>query len=314
MEQSVEAKLIWEDIPANVRLKLLNNFWCHKCKDLVGVNLEEMSIDNDFMLMGECLNCEETIFQFLEISNKHRRVLGDKCPYNIVDFSNPDISKILRYKKGSSFLKKLDFDQQMNFSKVNSYEIDNLLNSDKDQEYECDIYNEIIKKGPRPIWSFPREISFNDNIPYSELVDEGIDLMNEGQWGNAINHMNNIIKKNPLCLDAYSHLGIWYFEDGQLDVSLRHFKMGTAMAFKLIGDKSEGVFLWSTIDNRPFLRCLHGLGLVLYRKNKIKEAIEVFKKLVWINPLDHLGCRYMLNQIEDGLTWEEGQEDLEDSF
>jgi hypothetical protein len=35
---------------------------------------------------------------------------------------------------------------------------------------------------------------------------------------------------------------------------------------------------WGLIDNRPYLRCLHGKGLCLWRLGRVQEAAAVFHK------------------------------------
>jgi hypothetical protein len=62
---------------------------------------------------------------------------------------------------------------------------------------------------------------------------------------------------------------------------------------------------WGLIDNRPYLRCLHGKGLCLWRLGKTQEAAAVFHKQLWLNPSDNQGARFNLAAVEDGKTWDE---------
>ena len=32
-----KAKQIWESIPGNIRLRILNNVWCAQCRDVTGI-------------------------------------------------------------------------------------------------------------------------------------------------------------------------------------------------------------------------------------------------------------------------------------
>jgi hypothetical protein len=41
------------------------------------------------------------------------------------------------------------------------------------------------------------------------------------------------------------------------------------------------------IDNRPFLRCLHGLTLSTWRLGQFTEAHELCWALLWLNPADN---------------------------
>jgi tetratricopeptide (TPR) repeat protein len=64
-----------------------------------------------------------------------------------------------------------------------------------------------------------------------------------------------------------------------------------------LGEKFEGVFPWGTIDNRPFVRCLKGLGLCFWRLERYEEAENVLERLLWISPSDNLGVRFLLPRV-----------------
>lgn len=65
---------------------------------------------------------------------------------------------------------------------------------------------------------------------------------------------------------------------------------------------------WGWIDNRPFMRCLHGYGLCLWRLRRHEEAVEVFETLIWLNPSDNVGARFMLEDVRAGVSWERHEE------
>ena len=46
---------------------------------------------------------------------------------------------------------------------------------------------------------------------------------------------------------------------------VRHYEAGVRIGELSLGDEFDGVLSWGLIDNRPFLRCLHGYGLCLWR-------------------------------------------------
>ena len=54
---------------------------------------------------------------------------------------------------------------------------------------------------------------------------------------------------------------------------------------------------------RPFLRCLHGYGLCLWRLNRRDEAAAVFTRMLWLNPTDNQGMRFLVRQLEAGESW-----------
>ena len=60
---------------------------------------------------------------------------------------------------------------------------------------------------------------------------------------------------------------------------------------------------WYLLGNRPYLRCLHGYALCLWRLGRFEDAVEVIEKLPWINPSDNQGARYHLAQLRAGAPW-----------
>ena len=66
------------------------------------------------------------------------------------------------------------------------------------------------------------------------------------------------------CLDAHAHLGNLEFANRPKQ-SVRHYEVGLRIGELSLGPNFDGLLLWRTIDNRPFLRCLHGYGRCLWR-------------------------------------------------
>ncbi len=64
---------------------------------------------------------------------------------------------------------------------------------------------------------------------------------------------------------------------------------------------------WGIIDNRPYLRCLHGYGLSLWQLGRIEEAAKVFERLLWLNPTDNQGVRFLVGPAKAGEAWEQGE-------
>lgn len=60
-------------------------------------------------------------------------------------------------------------------------------------------------------------------------------------------------------LDAHSHLGTFIFHLRPKD-AIRHYEVGVRIGELSLGDHFNGVLPWSIINNRPFLRCMHGYG------------------------------------------------------
>ncbi len=76
-----------------------------------------------------------------------------------------------------------------------------------------------------------------------------------------------------------------------------------------LGDDFDGVLPWGHIDNRPFLRCMHGYGLCLWRLGRFDEAERVFDRMLWLNPSDNQGVRFLIEDVRAKRAWEECEDE-----
>ena len=67
----------------------------------------------------------------------------------------------------------------------------------------------------------------------------------------------------------------------------------------------EGLLPRGHIDNRPFLRCMHGFGLCLWRLERFEEAEPVFERMLWLNPSDNQGVRFLIDDVRARTAWED---------
>jgi len=77
------------------------------------------------------------------------------------------------------------------------------------------------------------------------------------------------------------------------------------IAEKLVPPGLDGIFLWSELNNRPYLRALHGLCLVAWKLGNFAEAEQVARKMLRVNPPDNQGARFLIEQIMQGEPWTE---------
>gem|GEM_PF-6675814 len=69
-----------------------------------------------------------------------------------------------------------------------------------------------------------------------------------------------------------------------LNTAKNYYKTGVAIEMKSIIGKNDEVFPRGLINNRPFIRCLHDLGLFYYGKRKSDEALMIFSKSNLVEP------------------------------
>ena len=80
--------------------------------------------------------------------------------------------------------------------------------------------------------------------------------------------------------------------------------MGRQIGELSLGTDFNGVLPWGLIDNRPYLRCLHGYGLCLWRLKRFGVAAAAFTRMLGLHPSDNQGARFNLNDIRAGRAWE----------
>ena len=162
----------------------------------------------------------------------------------------------------------------------------------------------IVARGPRP--SFELEACRPGNDPEdwdSDAIQEAIGLWNSDKKVQALRLLEAVCQADLRCLDAHAHLGSFHF-DRQPAKALLHYHMGVAIGQLSLGPDFEGVLPWGCLGNRPFLRCLHGFGLCLWRLDFFKEAKGIFERMLWLNPSDNQGVRFVLPAVRAKRAWE----------
>jgi hypothetical protein len=162
----------------------------------------------------------------------------------------------------------------------------------------------IIARGPRPQFEMQQVLPGEDpDDAFSDPITESNDCKDAGDLVGAEKLLTEMCETDLRCLDAHAHLGNLGFEHLPKD-ALRHYEVGVRIGELSLGAGFDGVLLWSMIDNRPFLRCLHGYGLCLWRAGKFEEANQVFNRMFWLNPPDNQGARFLTADVQARLPWE----------
>jgi hypothetical protein len=163
----------------------------------------------------------------------------------------------------------------------------------------------IIRLGLRPQFEMGQVIPGEDpEDPFEDPILRANDLKAAGELDEAYRLLMEMAEADLRCLDVHSHLGNMAFDRWPED-ALRHYEVGMRVGELSLGENFEGVLPWGFIDNRPFLRCMHGYGLVLWRLKRFGEAEKVFERMLWLNPTDNQGVRFVIEPVKTGETWKE---------
>ena len=139
------------------------------------------------------------------------------------------------------------------------------------------------------------------------LFDRGMDHLWVGWSGVAEAYYRLALQLDDGHADAWVHVGNRRFEEGLVEEALACYERGIdAARARTIGvpDRYPGPF-WLDLDSRPFMRATHGKGLCLWRLERAQEARAVFEDMLRWNPNDNQGVRFLLQDLGEGLNWEE---------
>ncbi len=139
------------------------------------------------------------------------------------------------------------------------------------------------------------------------LFDRGMDHLWKGWPLAAEAYYKEALRLDPGHADAWVHVGNRRFEEDWVTEALPLYERGQAAAEeRIIGDPARyPAPFWLDVDSRPFMRALHGRGLCLWRLGRIDEARQVFAWMLELNPNDNQGVRFLLHDLDEGLSWEE---------
>lgn len=179
------------------------------------------------------------------------------------------------------------------------------------------IVNELEREqvvGPDPhAWPRPQEDrrkarSDSERQAWAAyLFDRGMDHLWVGWPVQAEAYYKEALRLDPDHADAWVHLGNRRFDEERVVEALSLYERGQAAAeARTIGDPTKYPHsFWGDVDSRPFMRALHGRGLCLWRLDRTAEARQIFARMLKLNPNDNQGARFLLADLDEGLSWEE---------
>ena len=156
----------------------------------------------------------------------------------------------------------------------------------------------IMSRGSRPEYEMEQVLPGEDpDDPDTDPILEAVELKQVGDSLGAQRILMSLLAADLRCLDAHAHLGNFVF-DHSPEKAIRHYAVGVRIGELSLGEGFNGVLHWGHINNRPFLRCMHGYGLCLSRLGRLKEAEEVFNRMLRLNPTDNQGVRFLLGEVK----------------
>jgi tetratricopeptide (TPR) repeat protein len=148
--------------------------------------------------------------------------------------------------------------------------------------------------------------AFPGSDPDDNPTCDAAELANAGDHQGARKIAMEVLCRDIRCIDAHALLGSLYLQRAP-ERAILHYEIGMRIGELSLPPGFDGVLVWGRIYNRPFLRCLHGYGLCLWRLGRLAEAQMVFERILALNPNDNQGVRFCWHDVRRGRTWEQLQ-------
>ena len=135
---------------------------------------------------------------------------------------------------------------------------------------------------------------------------DGTDFLQSGNKEKAIICFKKALEIDAGYVDAYNGMGnIYFYSD--LEKAKQYYQKAYDLTKKHFNNQWPIIIEWGIIENRQYLRAMHGLGLILWREGKFNEAKGLFMLMLRLNNNDNQGARYIVADILEGMTWEESE-------
>lgn len=163
-------------------------------------------------------------------------------------------------------------------------------------------------RGPRRAFEMQQVLPGADpDDPDDDPILRAIEFQDAGADEEARRELMNVLVEDLRCLDAHAHLGNFALRQFP-EQALRHYEIGLRIGELSLPRGFDGVLPWGAIDNRPFLRCHQGYGLALWKLGRFEEAAATLDRLLDLNPGDHQGARFEVEEVRVRHPWQDSAE------
>ncbi len=127
--------------------------------------------------------------------------------------------------------------------------------------------------------------------------EEALDRHSADDLEEAERLYRRLIRRYPEHIDAIHHLAVLLTETGRHDAAFKWWKRAVSLGLACIPpgfEKGHDQLSSLNVDNRPFLRSCHGLGLEFCERGRIFDEIAILEDLLEFDPRDMNGARALL--------------------
>lgn len=127
-----------------------------------------------------------------------------------------------------------------------------------------------------------------------DYFEQAIGAWHLGEDELAEQRYRQLIHDYPEFIDAYHHLAMLLDEAEREEEAFALWQHTVRIGLEHLPEEFDfdaHRLPWIMLDNRPFLRAYHGLGLELLERGRTDKALQVFLRLLDLNPNDNQGVR-----------------------
>jgi len=141
-----------------------------------------------------------------------------------------------------------------------------------------------------------------------EVMHDYYDLLRDNSLSEdkLLEGLSDLIKEDKNFYDTYVTAADILFGCGKESEALDLLRSAYAGAVATIVDAKgrwPKEMLWGYLENRHIMRALENYAIYCcWEEGKVDEALDIFKKLLQVNPNDNQGVRYHILAIRMGLS------------
>ena len=127
-----------------------------------------------------------------------------------------------------------------------------------------------------------------------ERFSDAVDLWDAGRSAAAEKLYRELIAEYPEFVDVHHHLAILLQATDREEEAFATWQEAVEIGKACFPEGFPGLddrLPWLELDNRPFLRAYHGLGLVHLGQGDLDQALQIFDQILSLNPDDNQGIR-----------------------
>jgi len=176
---------------------------------------------------------------------------------------------------------------------------------DPDRVTADPVLSVVIAAGRRPMFEMEQVLPGVAIDDIDDPIIDAVDLHRAGLAREANRLLRGMIDRDVRCVDAWVHLGNFTLDDHGPGRARPHYETAVAISERALPHGFAGVLPRGLVDNRPFLRALHGLALCAWRQRRWSEAEQILTATVWLDPTSAMTPLALLAAVQARTPWKD---------